>query len=197
MGRGPDQVTMGLRPAKALGTITATVLAAICVAAGAATLVPAALGMQHYVIESGSMTGTYDRGSVVFDEEAPVSSLHRGDVITYAPPASSGVTGLVTHRVFSISHRRGATVFRTKGDANQSPDHWRFTLDEPTQARVAFGIPCLGYVLTALQIRWVRMVAIGLPALMIAISVIAGLAREARLEEDEERSALDWSGSSV
>ena len=33
------------------------------------------------------MTGTYDRGSLVFDEVVPVASLKVGDVITYRPPA--------------------------------------------------------------------------------------------------------------
>ena len=33
-----------------------------------AVLVPALLGFQRYVITSGSMTGTYDRGSLVFDQ---------------------------------------------------------------------------------------------------------------------------------
>ena len=33
------------------------------------------------------MTGTYDRGSLVFDEVVPVDDLKVGDVITYRPPA--------------------------------------------------------------------------------------------------------------
>jgi hypothetical protein len=32
------------------------------------------------------MTGTYDVGSIVFDRQAPTSSLRVGDPITYAPP---------------------------------------------------------------------------------------------------------------
>ena len=49
-------------------------------------------GIQRYVIVSGSMTGTYDRGSVVFDQVVPVASLKVGDVITYRPPAGAGPT---------------------------------------------------------------------------------------------------------
>jgi signal peptidase I len=188
---------MGFRPLKALGTVAVSVLAAACLAAGAATLLPAALGMQHYVIESGSMTGSYDRGSVVFTEEVPVESLRRGDVITYQPPADADASGLLTHRIFSISHHNGETVFRTKGDANRSPDRWSFTLDEPTQAQVQFGIPYLGYVLAGLQIRQARMLVIGLPAALIAISVLVGLFRDARREEDEEIVHLEWISSAA
>ena len=58
-----------------------TVNARSMVEAGAAlllaltVLVPALLGYQRYVITSGSMTGTYDRGSLVFDKVVPTSSL--------------------------------------------------------------------------------------------------------------------------
>ena len=42
-----------------------------------AVLVPALLGYQRYVITSGSMTGTYDRGSLVFDKVVPTSRAAR------------------------------------------------------------------------------------------------------------------------
>ena len=57
---------------------------------GAVLVLPAALGWQRYVIVSGSMTGSYDRGSLVLDEVVPVSELREGDVITYQPPAGAG-----------------------------------------------------------------------------------------------------------
>src|SRR5215218_8176870 len=46
-------------------------------------LVPAVLGWQRYAIVSGSMSGTYDKGSLVLDEVVPVGALKVGDVITY------------------------------------------------------------------------------------------------------------------
>src|SRR5215211_1501787 len=83
-------------------------LSGIIVAAGlclaATMLLPAAFGYQRYVITGGSMQGTYDRGSIVFDKAVPVSDLEVGDVITYTPPASSGVDGLITHRIVPISN---------------------------------------------------------------------------------------------
>ena len=51
-------------------------------------IVPSLMGWERYVIVSGSMTGTYDRGSIVFDEVVPVKSLKEGDVITYRPAAA-------------------------------------------------------------------------------------------------------------
>jgi signal peptidase I len=148
-----------------------------------AMLIPAALGYDRYVITGGSMAGTYDRGSVIFAEEVPTAELRVGDVITYAPPPDGHTDGLLTHRIVSIrKHGRGPPVLRTRGDANPSADPWRFRPQGPVQARAAFHVPYLGYALAALSIREVRMLVIGLPALLIALALLARLWREAGQE---------------
>jgi signal peptidase len=162
-------------------------LAVIAVIAGLA-LVPALFGLQRYVIVSGSMTGTYDRGSLVLDEVVPVAALHVGDVITYRPPPASGIDHLVTHRIHAIQHdRNGGVVFRTKGDANTSADPWTFTLPDPRQARVRASVPHVGFVLAALSDRDVRLAVIALPAALIALASLAALWR--RLGEEAARRA--------
>jgi signal peptidase len=154
----------------------AALLAAVVVAA--LVLLPSAFGLQRYAIVSGSMTGTYDRGSLVWDDVVPVADLKVGDVITYLPPAGAGPDHLITHRIASIGHDpSGARVFRTKGDANATADPWTFRLGAPTQARVVMGVPYVGHVLTALSRRDVRMAVIGLPALLIALLTLAALWR--------------------
>jgi signal peptidase I len=141
-----------------------------------AVLVPALLGFQRYVITSGSMTGTYDRGSLVFDRVVATSSLRAGDVITFRPP---GQAGLVTHRIVSVRLVHGQRIFATKGDANGTADVWSpMTLRDARQARVAFHVPYVGFGIAALSDRRVRMVVIGLPALLIAVSTLAGLWRD-------------------
>jgi signal peptidase I len=155
-----------------------------------AVLVPALLGLQRYVITGGSMTGTYDRGALLYDRVVPTSSLRAGDVITYTPPPGSGPAGLVTHRIASIATGSdGRRVFRTKGDANAAADPWTFRLDNRTQARAAFHLPYVGFGLAALGDRRVRMVVIGVPALLLAISVLVDLWREAAATVSEGRRA--------
>jgi signal peptidase I len=157
------------------GTIVA---AGLCLAA--TMLVPMAFGYHRYVITGGSMTGTYDRGSIVFDKAVPVADLKVGDVITYSPPASTGVHGLITHRIISVKdHGTDGASYRTKGDANPAADPWRFQLDQPTQAKVAFAVPYLGYGIAALSMLPIRMLIIGLPALLIAFMLIARIWRDA------------------
>ena len=163
-----------------LARIVSTVLTAGCLALAGILLVPTFLGYERYVITSGSMAGAYDRGSIVFGKAVPVAELAVGDVITYTPPEGSGPDGMVTHRIFSIDRDRfGRPVFRTKGDANASADPWTFTLDQPEQGRIEFSVPYAGYAFSALGAREVRMLVIGLPALVIGLAVALALFREA------------------
>ena len=164
--------------ARRTGRLASGALLLVLAALAALLLVPAAMGLQRYVIVSGSMTGTYDRGSLVLDEVVPVSQLAVGDVITYRPPAGAGPGGLVTHRIASIARERGRLVFRTKGDANAARDPWTFSLARPRQARVRAGIPYAGFALAALSRRQLRMLLVGVPAALIALVSLAGLWRE-------------------
>ncbi|MEO8290795.1 MAG: signal peptidase I [Gaiellaceae bacterium] len=166
---------------RSLGKALATVLCAVCLALAGLMLLPGLFGYSRYVITSGSMAGTYDRGSVVFDKTVSVDSLQVGDTITYTPPPGSGPEGMVTHRINWIGGNQfDQRVFRTKGDANESADPWTFSLDSPTQARVAFHVPYVGYIFAALSIQKVRMLVLGLPALLLGIAAVGGLRREAR-----------------
>ena len=152
-------------------------LAAVIVAM--LVLLPSLFGWQRYAIVSGSMTGTYDRGTLVLDEVVPVADLKVGDVITYLPPSGAGPDHLITHRIAWIGKdQTGARIFRTKGDANQVADPWTFCLSQPTQARVRVGVPYVGRVLWALSRQDVRMIIIALPALLIALSTLIALWRQ-------------------
>ena len=169
--------------ARRTGRVLSTLVVAAGLLFGALLVIPSLLGWQRYVIVSGSMTGTYDRGSLVLDEVAPVAALRPGDVITYRPPAGAGPAGLVTHRIVSIrDDRLGGRVFRTKGDANATPDPWTFGLRNRTQARVRAGIPYAGFAVAALSDRRLRMLIVGLPAALIALVALVELFREPRVE---------------
>ncbi len=137
----------------------------LCLALAAILLIPARSGYQRYVIVSGSMTGTYDQGSIVFDREVPVADLKVGDVITYQPPARHLLPRICspTGSPGSAHNKRANEIFRTKGDANPSADPWTFNLEKPDQAKVDFSIPYVGFLLAALSIPIVRMLAIGIP----------------------------------
>ena len=177
--------------ARRVGNAVAALLVTAGLLFGALLIAPSLLGWERYVIISGSMTGTYDRGSLVFDEVVPTTSLKVGDVITYRPPRGAGPHGLVTHRIAKMQQDRktGKTVFRTKGDANKSIDPWTFTLPDKQQARVIAGVPNVGFALAVLAQRELRMLIVGLPALLIALFVMAGLWRDAGREAEARAAA--------
>lgn len=166
---------------------------ALCVAAlvfvVAAILVPSLLGLQRYVITGGSMTGAIPKGAVIYSRLTPAGQLRTGDIITFQPP---GMSTAVTHRIIAVEDGPGGTpAFRTRGDFNEAADPWSpVTLNEPQQARYVFHVPLLGYALAALGTRAVRIALIGVPAVLIALSLLWSLWREAgeevarRLDDD-------------
>jgi signal peptidase I len=154
--------------------------AVLGIAAAAAVLVPGLLGIERYVITGTSMSGTFERGSLAFEEQVPVDQLQVSDVITYMPPPDSGISHLVTHRIVSIEASAEGPIYRTKGDANSSQDPWEFRLDEPTQPRVVTTVPYAGYVFIALADKNQRMLMIGIPAGAVAAFFLVDLIRGLR-----------------
>ncbi len=153
----------------------------------AAWIAPSLFGYSRYVITGPSMTGTHDKGSVVFEKPVPVSALAVGDVITYLPPPDSGVPNLVTHRILAMEPAEGGgTVLTTKGDANPTPDPWHFQLVDDEQPVVSFSVPHVGWAFIALADREVRMLLIGVPAALIALFALrelVGAVRDSRRQD--------------
>lgn len=151
-----------------------------------AMLLPGLIGMQRYVITTGSMTGTYDVGTLVFDRAVPARDLRVGDVITYLPPASSGVDHLVTHRLVSVRTHAGHTTYRTRGDANPASDPWTFELSTDRQPRVAFAAPYVGRIFIALSDAATRRLVIGGPALLVGLLALRELVSALRTGRDSD-----------
>lgn len=154
--------------------VTVTMLGAV------AWIVPSLMGYERYVITGGSMSGSIEKGSVVLSRPTPVPDLAVGDVITYLPPADSGVTTLVTHRITAVHDRAdGTRTLRTRGDANPAVDPWRFSLTSDVQPVVVLDVPVVGHALIALADRSTRMVVVGVPAALVALvalgQLVAGL----------------------
>lgn len=162
-------------------------------------LIPAALGVHRYVILTGSMTGTYDPGSIVFDKPVPTSSLKVGDSITYAPPPGMSPNHeLVTHRIVRIKDGRGEQrVYQTKGDANKSADRWKFMLPQADQDKVIFHLPYAGYIFAILGVPQFRMALIGAPALLMALWIVVGMWRDAGEVVRQREGGLAWTSASV
>jgi signal peptidase len=166
--------------------------------AGVGYLAPSLFGFERYVITGGSMSGTFEKGSIAFEKRVPVEDVKVGDVITYLPPADSGVNHLVTHRITKDKVlENGQRQLQTQGDANPDPDPWKFSLTEGTQPVVQTTVPHLGWLFVAMADREIRMLVVGIPAVLIAlvsllelVKGIAGFGRDRRakrLAQGEEQ----------
>jgi len=178
------QTTRGGVRRAARWAVNLTLLAVV--AACVAWMAPSAFGYERYVITGGSMSGTFEKGSVVFEKPVAVEDLQVGDVITYLPPAGSGVPNLVTHRVVDIEPAQGGgSLFTTRGDANADVDPWKFQLVDGQQPVVQFSVPKAGWVFIALADRQTRMLLIGGPAALIALIALAQLVGAFRRSEPD------------
>jgi signal peptidase len=110
-----------------------------------AFVLPPAFGLSHSTVTDDAMSGTMERGSVVFAKPRPVADLEVGDVITYPNPSKPGE--LVTRRIAAID----AGVIWTSGDSTGALDPWTYPLDEATQALAVMDIPYAGYAYGALS----------------------------------------------
>jgi hypothetical protein len=133
-------VTSPRRPRPSVWT---RLLVGLCVAAPVTllALLPVGLGLERFVLAGPGMEPSIARGSVLLERPVPVAALRVGDVITFRPPAGSGVDGLLTHRVLET---RGSDV-RTGLDASAARDPWVLPLDAPAPARVVASVPYLGH----------------------------------------------------
>ncbi|MFE5307523.1 signal peptidase I [Isoptericola sp. NPDC056573] len=183
------------RPRRVLGRIASVLLGAVMVAllalAGAAVVVPKAMGATPLTVLTGSMEPALSPGDVVVVRPVDPADVQVGDVLTFQPV--SGDPTLVTHRVVGITWGGdGAAGFITRGDANGADDDP--IVADQVQGRVVYSIPLVGHVTNA---SWaptaVKVAAVGL-ILYGVVAVVTpdrsrGTRRRAERTTDREQGA--------
>jgi len=137
---------MTKRQLKGWWNATTTVLIGIAVILAMLIWGVKLIGMDIFVVQSGSMEPTHHVGSLIYVKEIDPNELEVGDVITF----SLGGSSRGTHRIIEIVDQNGVPHFRTKGDANDDIDA---NLVSPSNlvGKVAFSIPFLGYLIAYIQ----------------------------------------------
>jgi len=107
--------------------------------------VPRLVGIEQYVVISGSMEPEIPVGSVVYAKEANLSSLEPGDVIVFY--GDEGGTP-ITHRVVENHPEDGEII--TKGDANDQED-LSPALYGNIVGKVVLHLPFLGFIAAPLS----------------------------------------------
>lgn len=126
-------------------------------------------------------------GSIVLVK--PVSEYRVGDIITYRPPNSRGYKETTTHRIVEIQNTEGILSFRTKGDANNTPDN-SYIGQEQIAGKVFFDLPVIGYLIAFVRTLPGLILIIIIPATLIIYEETKKIIKEIKIIKLKNRQAL-------
>lgn len=138
-----------------------------------------AAGYRPYVVLSGSMEPEIMTGSIcLIDTGYRYDELEVGDVIAFTNGRIS-----VTHRIHEI--RDG--LIQTKGDANESPDHY-FIGEGNYLGKYVWSVSYIGYAITWLQTRRGMILAsTGMISLILLDVLVGQMEKERRLIKTDKK----------
>ena len=146
-------------------------------------ILPAALGLQRYVVTTDAMGDTLPRGSLVVARTVVTGDLRVGDIITFPSPEDGQ---LVTRRVTGVFNDRVITGGDTSG-----PDPWSLSRDSATRDRMLFHVPLVGYPFIGELGQWVWLVA-AVPIAAVLLAVLGDFEhRRRQADELADSSAAD------
>lgn len=150
---------------------------------------PNIFGRYMYIVLSGSMSPTFDTGSVVFVKPMEPEQVRPGDVITFT--SLDDARSLTTHRVVDINNTDPQNIqFTTKGDANQVTDPGTVSGDRLV-GTMNFSIPYLGYLMNFGQTKKGLLVLIIVPGAFLILTELQKLYVNTRKskEKDDDTAA--------
>ena len=166
----------------ALTTLLVTVVVLLAVALVGVRLV----GLQPYMVLSGSMEPTYHVGSLVYVKKVDYKQLQVGDPITYMISQDT----VVTHRIIEVlvDEEDPDTIrYFTQGDANAVADgssvHYKNIIGKPV-----FSIPYLGYVSNYIQNPPGKYAAIAAGAILIMLVFLPDIFADEEKEKSKKKT---------
>lgn len=124
---------------------------------------------------SGSMESTIHTGSVIVIK--PINDYKVGDIVTFGKNTKTDIP--ITHRILESRIQDGQMIYKTKGDANNSPDGREITKDEII-GKSLFSVPYFGYLVDFVKKPIGLMIAIFVPAIIIIYDQIQRIIKEAK-----------------
>lgn len=176
-------------PIKKIWNVVSSILVALVVLLALLLVGARVVGLQVFVVLSGSMEPTYRTGSLIYVKKVDPYTIQEGQPITFM----MNETTVATHRVVGIvPDEEDPTVirFRTKGDANDTEDgglvHYKNVIGRPV-----FSIPYLGYVADYIQHPPGRYVALSAGAVLLLLVFLPDVFSE---DPDKKKKAEAESG---
>ena len=161
------------------------ILVAVVVLLAIALVGVRVVGLQPYVVLSGSMEPTYHVGSLIYVKAVDYKDLKVGDPITYMVSQDT----VVTHRIIEVLEDEedpNTIRYFTQGDANDVPDgmsvHYKNIIGKPV-----FSIPYLGYVSNYIQNPPGSYVSIAAGALLILLVFLPDIFAEDESSKKKEK----------
>ncbi len=143
---------------------------------------PDFLGYKSYVIVSGSMEPTIQKGDAIFVKEVPEKEIQTNDIISF----TIGETN-VTHRIIQITEDNGVKKYKTKGDNNNTEDKETITYQQ-IEGKYQFKINQFGLIT---QILKSKITLIILVFIIIFISVYKSRMEHKKQERKEKRKQYE------
>ena len=142
------------------------------------------IGLQPFVVLSGSMEPVYHVGSLIYVKSVDYKELEVGDDITYMIDEDT----VVTHRIIEVlvdEEDPNTIRYFTQGVANDVPDgvsvHYRNIIGKPV-----FSIPYLGYVSNYIQKPPGMYVAMAAGAILILLTFLPDLFEDDKKGKKEQ-----------
>lgn len=137
---------------------------------------PLRLPFKSFLVTSGSMRPRIPEGSVVIVKRGN-NNLHVGDAITFIKPDNPQQN--VTHRITAIESVNHRPQYRTKGDANNTPDAW-LVRREAIWGKAIITIPLLGFLIDFSGTKLGSVMVYVIPTILIIFSEIRDIVTELR-----------------
>jgi signal peptidase len=148
--------------------------------------VPSVFGYRVYMVLSGSMSPTFDTGSVVFVRPEDPAIIRKGDIITFSGEGSDMLT---THRVVDVQNEEGLK-FITRGDANNVDDP-KPVPAENVVGRVHGSLPYLGYLMGFAQTRRGLIFLVFIPGVLVILFELRNIFKYMRETDQERKTGRD------
>jgi signal peptidase len=180
--------------------LTAALYAFTTLATRDSNKVASIAGFTPLIVETGSMSPTFDAGDLILIRSCSAASLQEGDVITFHTIINNEYA-LNTHRIASITEENGVRSYVTKGDNNELSDP-HIIADGDIVGKYVARVPYLGRVMELLSSSVGFLVVIVLPMIlffiyqvyhlvMVSISLKKALALEAAAGASSQQTELD------
>ena len=155
-----------MKPIIKFAKIIINTITTIVIILGVIFILLFAVGIQPYVVESGSMEPAIQTGSVCFiNKRLSYDDMKVGDVIAFKLPNNA----FATHRIHDITQEG----FVTKGDANLNVDNI-ITTKENFIGKNVFSISKAGFIVKTLQTTSGKIIVVTIIIVLFLAGILIG-----------------------